>query len=114
VRIDHRLLAVARYLSAVDHTYVLVILMVVTMFIQQALTPTTADPVQKRIFMALPFVWGFFLKEMPSGLVLYWLFSNILTIFQQLLINRMGAKGAPEPEPTKTARLKKARAERAA
>ncbi len=101
-------------LSAVDHTYVLVILMVVTMFIQQALTPTTADPVQKRIFMALPFVWGFFLKEMPSGLVLYWLFSNILTIFQQLLINRMGAKGAPEPEPTKTARLKKARAERAA
>jgi YidC/Oxa1 family membrane protein insertase len=99
-------------LSAVDQSYVLVILMVVTMFIQQALTPTTADPVQKRVFMALPFVWGFFLRAMPSGLVLYWLFSNVLTILQQLLINRIGEKG--EPEPRKAARLKKARAERAA
>jgi YidC/Oxa1 family membrane protein insertase len=99
-------------LSAVDSTYVLVILMVVTMFIQQALTPTTGDPVQKKVFMALPFIWGFFLKEMPSGLVLYWLFSNVLTILQQLLINKMGAKD--EPEPTKTARLKKARAEKVA
>ena len=62
--------------------------------------------------MALPFIWGFFLKEMPSGLVLYWLFSNVLTILQQLLINRMGAKG--EPEPSKPARLKKARAEKVA
>jgi membrane protein insertase Oxa1/YidC/SpoIIIJ len=62
--------------------------------------------------MALPFIWGFFLKEMPSGLVLYWLFSNVLTILQQLLINKMGAKD--EPEPTKTARLKKARAEKVA
>jgi YidC/Oxa1 family membrane protein insertase len=99
-------------LSAVDSTYVLVVLMVVTMFIQQALTPSTADPVQKKVFMALPFVWGFFLKEMPSGLVLYWLFSNVLTILQQLLINRMGAKG--EPEPKKNARPKKARAEKVA
>jgi YidC/Oxa1 family membrane protein insertase len=97
-------------LSAVDSTYVLVILMVVTMFIQQALTPTSADPVQKKVFMALPFVWGFFLKAMPSGLVLYWLFSNVLTILQQLLINKMGAK----TEPTKPARSKKARAERVA
>lgn len=97
-------------LSAVDSTYVLVILMVVTMFIQQALTPTSADPVQKKVFMALPFIWGFFLKAMPSGLVLYWLFSNILTIVQQLLINKMGAK----TEPTKPGRAKKARAERVA
>jgi YidC/Oxa1 family membrane protein insertase len=99
-------------LSAVDSTYVLVILMVVTMFIQQALTPTTADPMQKRIFMALPFIWGFFLRAMPSGLVLYWLFSNVLTILQQVLINRMGAKD--EPEHGKPARVKKVRAERVA
>jgi YidC/Oxa1 family membrane protein insertase len=97
-------------LSAVDSTYVLVILMVVTMFIQQALTPTSADPMQKKVFMALPFIWGFFLKAMPSGLVLYWLFSNVLTIVQQLLINKMGAKS----EPTKPGRAKKARAERVA
>jgi len=99
-------------LSAVDSTYVLVILMVVTMFIQQALTPSTADPMQKRIFMALPFIWGFFLRAMPSGLVLYWLFSNVLTILQQILINRMGARD--EPEPGKPARAKKVRAERVA
>jgi YidC/Oxa1 family membrane protein insertase len=99
-------------LSAVDSTYVLVILMVVSMFVQQALTPTTADPMQKKIFMALPFVWGFFLRAMPSGLVLYWLFSNVLTILQQILINRMGA--SEEPEPRKPARGKKARAERVA
>ena len=97
-------------LSAVDSTYVLVILMVVTMFIQQALTPTSADPVQKKVFLALPFIWGFFLKAMPSGLVLYWLFSNVLTIAQQLLINKMGAKS----EPPKPGRARKARAERVA
>ncbi|HEV8608449.1 MAG TPA: membrane protein insertase YidC [Thermoanaerobaculia bacterium] len=95
-------------LSAVDHSYVLVILMIVTMYIQQAMTPSMVDPVQKKIFMAMPLLWGFMLKNMPAGLVLYWLFSNVLTILQQMLINRMGrdesdGKGKP-------ARLKPARA----
>jgi YidC/Oxa1 family membrane protein insertase len=76
-------------LSAVDHTYVLLILMIVSMYVQQAMTPSTADPAQKRIFMAMPLLWGFFLKDMPSGLVLYWLFSNVLTILQQMLINKI-------------------------
>ena len=52
------------------------ILMIVSMYVQQAMTPTTADPAQKKIFMAMPLLWGFFLKDMPSGLVLYWLFSQ--------------------------------------
>ena len=78
-----------RDLSAVDHTYVLLVLMIVSMYVQQAMTPSTADPAQKKIFMAMPLLWGFFLKDMPSGLVLYWLFSNILTILQQVLINRI-------------------------
>jgi membrane protein insertase Oxa1/YidC/SpoIIIJ len=47
------------------------------------------------------------LKDMPSGLVLYWLFSNVLTILQQMLINRMGRD---EPPPGKPARVKMARA----
>jgi len=76
-------------LSAVDHTYVLLILMIVSMYVQQAMTPSTADPAQKKIFMAMPLLWGFFLKDMPSGLVLYWLFSNVLTILQQVLINKI-------------------------
>lgn len=95
-------------LSAVDRTYVLLILMTVTMYIQQAMTPTTVDPTQKKIFMAMPLVWGFFLKDMPSGLVLYWLFSNVLTILQQVLIGKMGNKDEPNVE--KPAKLKRARA----
>jgi YidC/Oxa1 family membrane protein insertase len=95
-------------LSAVDRTYVLLILMTVTMYIQQAMTPTTADPTQKKIFMAMPLVWGFFLKDMPSGLVLYWLFSNVLTILQQALIGKMGNKDEPNVE--KPAKLRRARA----
>ncbi len=95
-------------LSAVDRSYVLVILMIVTMYIQQAMTPSTVDPIQKKIFMAMPLLWGFMLKEMPSGLVLYWLFSNVLTILQQMLINRMGRD--EDPKEGKPARLKPARA----
>lgn len=95
-------------LSAPDRTYVLVIIMIVTMYVQQAMTPSAADPIQKRIFMAMPIIWGFFLKDMPSGLVLYWLFSNVLTILQQMLINRMGSKD--EPEPQRPAQMKKVRA----
>lgn len=95
-------------LSAVDRSYLLVILMIVTMYIQQAMTPSTIDPVQKKIFMAMPLLWGFMLKEMPSGLVLYWLFSNVLTILQQMLINRMGRD--EDPKEGKPARLKTARA----
>jgi YidC/Oxa1 family membrane protein insertase len=95
-------------LSAVDGSYVLVILMIVTMYIQQAMTPSTVDPVQKRIFMAMPLLWGFMLKNMPAGLVLYWLFSNVLTILQQMLINRMGrdeSGGAGKPARLKPARV---------
>jgi len=95
-------------LSAVDGSYILVILMIVTMYIQQAMTPSTIDPMQKKIFMAMPLLWGFMLKNMPAGLVLYWLFSNVLTILQQMLINRMGrdeSGGSGKP-----ARLKAARA----
>jgi YidC/Oxa1 family membrane protein insertase len=95
-------------LSAVDRTYVLLILMTVTMYVQQAMTPTTADPMQKKIFMAMPLLWGFFLKDMPSGLVLYWLFSNVLTILQQVLIQKLGNKDEPPME--KPAKLKRARA----
>ena len=94
-------------LSAVDRTYVLLILMTVTMYVQQAMTPTTVDPAQKKIFMAMPLIWGFFLKDMPSGLVLYWLFSNVLTILQQALIQKMGKD---ETNVEKPAKLKRVRA----
>ncbi len=75
-------------LSAKDPTYVLPILMTAAMFVQQIITPTTADPAQKRMFMIMPIVFGWIFKEFPSGLVLYWLVQNILTIVQQLIMNR--------------------------
>lgn len=97
-----------RDLSAVDQSYVLLILMIVTMYVQQAMTPSTADPAQKRIFLIMPLVFGFAMKGVPSGLVLYWLFSNVLTILQQLIINRLSDK--EKPPATKPKRLNQARA----
>jgi YidC/Oxa1 family membrane protein insertase len=75
-------------LSAKDPTYVLPILMTVAMFVQQIITPTTADPAQRRMFLIMPIVFGWIFKEFPSGLVLYWLVQNILTIVQQMIMNR--------------------------
>ena len=55
-------------------------------------------------------LWGFFLKDMPSGLVLYWLFSNLLTIVQQLVMNRIVKEDDPAPPARGTKALKQARA----
>ncbi len=97
-------------LSAVDGSYVLVILMIVSMYVQQAMTPSTMDPVQKKVFMFMPVLWGFFLKDMPSGLVLYWLFSNLLTIVQQLVMNRLVKEDPAPPSGGSAKALKQARA----
>ena len=76
-------------LSAKDPTYILLVLMIASMFLQQVMTPSTVDASQRKLFLMMPLFWGFFMKDMPAGLVLYWLFSNVLTIAQQALINRM-------------------------
>jgi YidC/Oxa1 family membrane protein insertase len=75
-------------LSSKDPLYITPILMTATMFIQQMITPTTVDPAQRRMFMIMPLVFGWIFKEFPSGLVLYWLVQNILTIVQQLIMNK--------------------------
>jgi YidC/Oxa1 family membrane protein insertase len=59
-----------------------------TMFIQQKLTPTTMDPTQAKIFMVMPVVFTFLFLNFPSGLVIYWLVNNLLTIVQQYYIHR--------------------------
>jgi len=97
-------------LSAIDSSYVLVIFMILSMYAQQAMTPSTLDPAQKKIFMFMPVIWGFFLKDMPSGLVLYWLFSNLLTILQQLVMNRIVKEDDPSPPRRGAKALKQARA----
>lgn len=71
---------------------ILTLLMGASMFIQQKLTPTTADPTQARIMMMLPVVFTFMFLNFASGLVLYWFVNNLLSILQQQLINRGVAK----------------------
>ena len=75
-------------LSAKDPYYITPIIMGGTMFLQQKMTPTTMDPTQAKIFLAMPIVFTFLFLNFPSGLVIYWLVNNILTILQQYLINR--------------------------
>jgi len=64
------------------------ILMGLTMFLQQKLNPTPPDPMQAKIFMFLPIFLTIILAPFPSGLVVYWTISNILTIAQQWVIMR--------------------------
>ncbi len=97
-------------LSAIDGSYVLVVLMIVSMYVQQAMTPSTMDPAQKKVFMFMPILWAFFLKDMPSGLVLYWFFSNLLTIVQQLVMNRLVKEDPAPPSGGGAKALKQARA----
>lgn len=75
-------------LSAKDQYYVLPILMGASMFVQQLLSPQSPDPVQSKMMMALPIVFTVFFLNFPSGLVLYWLVNNVLSIMQQWYINK--------------------------
>jgi YidC/Oxa1 family membrane protein insertase len=75
-------------LSDKDPTYILPILMTATMFLQTYITPATGDPAQRKMFLMMPLVFGFLFKDFPSGLVLYWLVQNILTIVQQSIMNK--------------------------
>jgi YidC/Oxa1 family membrane protein insertase len=69
------------------------ILMGVTMFWQQKTMPSTADPIQQKMFLFMPLIFTFSFLWAPSGLVLYWFTSNLLAIGQQYLTNHLiGAK----------------------
>jgi YidC/Oxa1 family membrane protein insertase len=75
-------------LSTRDPWFILPLLMGVTMFIQYKLNPPPADPIQQKLFMALPFVFTIFFAFFPSGLVLYWFTNNLFSIAQQYVITR--------------------------
>ena len=75
-------------LSDKDPYYVLPLLMGISMFFQQKITPNTmTDPMQKKIFQWFPVIMTFFFLTFPAGLVLYWLTNNLLSIAQQQIIN---------------------------
>jgi len=85
-------------LSKKDPYYVLPILMGISMLVQQKMTPTVGDPRQAQIMLIMPVVFTFMFLEFPTGLVLYWLVNNCLTILQQYLIERSATPRKAEPE----------------
>ena len=92
-------------LSAPDPYWILPIVMCVTMIVQQALTPTTGDPMQKRMGYLMPLIFAYFLTGAPAGLVLYWMMSNLVGIGQQFVINKLNP-----PPPPAAAKSEKTRA----
>ena len=75
-------------LSAPDPYFILPVIYAVSMFVQTKLNPQPADPVQARVMLAMPIVFSVFFLFFPSGLVLYWVVQNLLSILQQWHINR--------------------------
>lgn len=80
-------------LSMPDKFWITPLLMGATMFWQQRMMPSTADPVQQKMFLFMPVIFTFSFIWAPAGLVLYWLSSNLMAIGQQYVTNQMiGAK----------------------
>jgi YidC/Oxa1 family membrane protein insertase len=83
-------------LSSMDPYYILPIVMCVTMIAQTALTPSTADPIQKKVQYLMPLILTVaFFRTAPAGLVLYWMVSNLVGVAQQYIINRLNPTNPP-------------------
>lgn len=98
-----------RDLSVHDPLFVTPILMGVTMVVQQRMTPTAGDPMQQKMMMLMPVVFLVMFLWAPSGLVLYWLVSNLWGIGQQVVTNRLiGPPKIRTVRPPAERRLKRA------
>ena len=75
-------------LSAKDPYYITPVIMGLTMFLQQRMSPPATDPTQQKIMMFLPLIFTVLFLGFPSGLVIYWLVNNMLSIFQLWLMLR--------------------------
>ncbi len=80
-----------RDLSAADPYYITPILMGLAWFVTQKMTPVAGDPMQQKMMLLMPVVSTFMFLGLPSGLVVYWLVTNILQIGQQVYTNRLVA-----------------------
>lgn len=79
-------------LSSKDPFYITPIIMGVTMFMQQRMSPPAGDPMQQKIMLFLPLIFTVMFLGFPAGLVLYWLVNNILSIAQQWMMIRKTQK----------------------
>ncbi|NPV04104.1 MAG: membrane protein insertase YidC [Syntrophaceae bacterium] len=75
-------------LSAKDPYYITPIVMGATMLIQQKMSPPMGDPMQQKMMLLMPVIFTFLFLNFPSGLVIYWLVNNVLSIGQQYYINK--------------------------
>ena len=75
-------------LSAPDPWFILPVIYAISMFVQTKLNPQPADPVQAKVMLMMPIMFSVFFLFFPSGLVLYWVVQNLLSILQQWHINR--------------------------
>ncbi len=81
-------------LSVMDPYFVLPILMGASMFLTQMMQPEPPDPTQAKVMKMMPIMFTFFFLWFPSGLVLYWLVNNILSVLQQWFVTRQVEKGS--------------------
>ena len=96
-------------LSAPDPWWVTPVLMGASMFVQQKMTPSTLDPVQQKMMLLMPIVFTVMFLAAPSGLVLYWLVSNLWAISQQHFTNYLiGPPPVHHVRPPAERRLKRA------
>ncbi len=84
-------------LASADPYFILPVIMMISMFIQTKLNPTPPDPIQAKVMMAMPLIFGIMFFWFPAGLVLYWVVNNVLSIAQQWQITKVieaGGKAA--------------------
>lgn len=86
-------------LASADPYYILPVIMVVTMLLQTKLNPTPPDPIQAKVMMMMPFIFGVMFFFFPAGLVLYWVVNNILSIAQQWRITKVIEAGGGAAKP---------------
>lgn len=84
-------------LASPDPFFILPVLMAVSMFIQTSLNPTPPDPMQAKVMKFMPIIFSVMFFFFPSGLVLYWVVNNVLSITQQYVISR---QFQPAPVPS--------------
>ena len=88
-------------LASPDPYFILPVIMMASMFIQTKLNPTPPDPIQAKVMMMMPLIFGVMFFWFPAGLVLYWVVNNVLSIAQQWQITNMieaGGKAANDPK----------------
>jgi YidC/Oxa1 family membrane protein insertase len=81
------------YVPPAMHIGIWPVLMGISMYLQQRMSPQTMDKSQAQMFKIMPVLFTYMLSNMPAGLVIYWTWSNLLSILQQWYIMRRDAKG---------------------